>query len=148
MPSARLCALYAALLLTTAAIAADAPAPLPFDLAFARRDAWKQLQPAISPDGRYLAYDVRTPPQRMDNGPGETADLYLPSGFISIFAGVQDRPVLARVVVAVEPSACVLLERRRRPRSLGVRPCLRLHAPPRSGSRCGETKIRPSDLES
>src|SRR5260221_6609741 len=89
MPSARLCALYAALLLTTAAIAADAPAPLPFDLAFARRDAWKQLQPAISPDGRYLAYDVRTPPQRMDNGPGETADLYLPSGLISIFAGVN-----------------------------------------------------------
>src|SRR5258708_19411512 len=89
MPSTRSCLFLTALLLTSAAIAADAPAPLPLDLAFARRDAWKQLQPAISPDGRYLAYDVRTPPQRMDNGPGETADLYLPSGFISIFAGVN-----------------------------------------------------------
>lgn len=89
MPSARSCALFAALFLTTAAIAADVPTPLPLDLAFARRDAWKQLQPAISPDGRYLAYDVRTPPQRIDNGRGETAELYLPSGFVSIFAGVN-----------------------------------------------------------
>src|SRR5258708_370352 len=89
MPSTRSCVLLTTLLLTTAAIAADAPAPLPLDLAFARRDAWKQLQPAISPDSRYLAYDVRTPPQRLDNGPGETAELYLPSGFISIFAGVN-----------------------------------------------------------
>jgi dipeptidyl aminopeptidase/acylaminoacyl peptidase len=88
MTSARSCALYAALLLTTAVLAADAPTPLPLDLAFARRDAWKQLQPAISPDGRYLAYDVRTPPQHTDNGPGETAELYLPSGFMPSFAGV------------------------------------------------------------
>src|SRR5258708_19799185 len=89
MASTRWCVFLTTLFLTTVAIAADAPAPLPLDLAFARRDAWKQLQPAISPDGRYLAYDVRTPPPRMDNGPGETAELYLPSGFVSIFAGVN-----------------------------------------------------------
>lgn len=90
MPSARSCALSVALLLTTAAIAADAPTPLPLDLAFARREARRQFQPAaISPDGRYLAYDVRTPPLRTDNGSGETAELYLPNGFVSEFAGVN-----------------------------------------------------------
>jgi dipeptidyl aminopeptidase/acylaminoacyl peptidase len=89
MLSARLYGLYAALLLTTAIIAAEAPAPLPLDLAFTRRDALKQLQPAISPDGRYLAYEVRTPPLRSDNGPGESSARYLPSGFMPRFAGLN-----------------------------------------------------------
>jgi dipeptidyl aminopeptidase/acylaminoacyl peptidase len=89
MRSARPCALFAALFLTIAAIAADAPTPLPLDLAFARRDALKQLRPAISPDGRYIAYDVRTPPLRTDNGAAETSERYLPSGFMPRFAGLN-----------------------------------------------------------
>jgi dipeptidyl aminopeptidase/acylaminoacyl peptidase len=68
--------------------AADGPVPLPLDLAYSRREAWRQLRPAISPDGRYLAYEVHTP-LRTKNGAAETAKLYLPNGFVSIFAGMN-----------------------------------------------------------
>jgi dipeptidyl aminopeptidase/acylaminoacyl peptidase len=69
--------------------AADAPVPLPLDLAYSRREAWRLLRPAISPDGRYLAYDMRTPPARSNTGAADAAKLYLPNGFVSIFAGVN-----------------------------------------------------------
>jgi len=80
---------FAFLSLSSALFAADAPTPLPLDLAYSRREAWRLLRPAISPDGHYFAYDMHTPPARSNTGGAETAELYLPNGFVSIFAGVN-----------------------------------------------------------
>ena len=79
---------FALFFLTSALFAAEAPTPLPLDLAYSKGEAWRQLRPAISPHGRYLAYDVRTP-VRTKNGDAETAELFLPNGFVSIFAGMN-----------------------------------------------------------
>lgn len=93
----------AALFLT--ASAAFAATPLPLDLAYSRRDVWRAMQPSVSADGRYVAYEIRTPPQRTVNGEGEAEALFLPNGFPTFFNGVtlwvsdtetgQSRPLCA-----------------------------------------------------
>src|SRR5687768_9308490 len=56
------------------------PGELPLDLAYSQRDATRRERPALSPDGRYLAYEIHTPPVKTPDSGAEVEGRYLPSG--------------------------------------------------------------------
>jgi len=68
---------------------AQAPRPLPLDLAYSRREIERHLRPTLSPDGRYLAYDVKTPPVKTPQVAEETEQRFLPSGLPSEYVGLN-----------------------------------------------------------
>ena len=80
---------FAVLLPSLSLLASDAATPLPLDLAFSRREVWRGMRPALSPDGHYVAYEIRTPLPRTVNGSGETEARFLPGGFPTIYDGVN-----------------------------------------------------------
>ena len=79
---------FAALLVSLCAYA-DAPKPLPLDLAYSRREIQRYLRPTLSPDGRYLAYEIKTPPVKTPQVADETEQRFLPSGLPSEYVGLN-----------------------------------------------------------
>src|SRR5258706_3774568 len=80
---------FALLFPSLSILASDAATPLPLDLAFSRREVWRFMKPALSPDGHYVAYGIRTPPARTVNGSAEMEARFLPNGFPPFYDGVN-----------------------------------------------------------
>jgi dipeptidyl aminopeptidase/acylaminoacyl peptidase len=62
--------------------------PMPLDLAFSRRDLPRPMRPTLSPDGRYFAYEIRTPLVKTPDSAGEVEPRFLPNGVPAIFSGM------------------------------------------------------------
>lgn len=78
-------------LCATTLVAAETPksAELPLDLAYSRRDATRRQRPVLSPDGRFLAYEIHTPPVKTPQSGDEVEGRFLPSGLPSDLIGMQ-----------------------------------------------------------
>lgn len=74
-----------------ALIGAEIPksAELPLDLAYSRHEATRRQRPVLSPDGRYLAYEIHTPPVKKPESGGEVEGRFLPTGVPSDVVGMQ-----------------------------------------------------------
>ena len=79
---------FGALALAAALPAAD-PAPLPLDLAFSAKTIRRYEKPAVSRDGRILAYEVHTPPLLSPERSMGEGTRFLPTGAPPIVSGLK-----------------------------------------------------------
>ncbi len=79
----------AAVLAFLCSIPLPAAEPLPLDIAFSLRDSPRGTRPVISPDGHWLAYEVRTPLTKTPETAGEVEPRFLPNGVPAFFAGLN-----------------------------------------------------------
>ncbi|HKS23435.1 MAG TPA: prolyl oligopeptidase family serine peptidase [Thermoanaerobaculia bacterium] len=79
-------ALVVAALLISSIASAE---PLPLDLAFSRRDVLRAQRAVLSPDGRWFAYEIRTPLVKTPDTAGEAEPRFLPSGVPAVLAGIS-----------------------------------------------------------
>jgi len=76
-----------ALLFSVRLVAAE---PLPLDLAFSQRDTPRGLHPTLSPDGHFVAFEVRTPLTKTPATAGELEPRFLPSGVPAHYFGMSE----------------------------------------------------------
>jgi dipeptidyl aminopeptidase/acylaminoacyl peptidase len=79
--------------------------PLPLELAFSKREVRRLERPVLSPDGRWLAYEVYAPPLKSPSSEMETDPRIMPNGtpasaiglrlYVSETAGGKERAVCA-----------------------------------------------------
>ena len=69
-------------------LAAALAVPLPLDLAYSHHEIHRMILGTVSPDGRWLAYEIRTPPEKTENS-GEVEVSALPNGFPPVYFGLN-----------------------------------------------------------
>ncbi len=84
----RASALVCALLATCTLFAAK-PGALPLDLAFSSRDVRRDQRPVLAHDGRYVAFEIRTPPVKTPDVEGKIEPRALPNGLPADFVGMH-----------------------------------------------------------
>ena len=62
---------------------------MPLDLAFSRNQIVNGERPALSADGRWFAYEVRTPLVKTPDVAGEAESRFLPNGMPAFLAGIH-----------------------------------------------------------
>jgi len=80
-------AVVASLTMAAFAIEPEPSTALPLDLAYSSRDVPRNTRPVLSPDGRYLAYEIHTPPVKTPDVEGKIEQRFLPSGVPSDYIG-------------------------------------------------------------